>query len=94
MKRSRVLVLGHDPLPYALVRALAELEGIEVVEAHQVVRATHLHATTQVVRCLQCGYEYQLIRPHGQGIQANVCPSCSYAGWEPIGPPRQAGDCR
>ena len=76
--------------PHGLIRAIAELEGIEVLKAHQVVDTRHRHTTTQAVRCLECGCEYLLIRRQRRALQANVCPSCSYAGWEPVGQPARA----
>ena len=70
--------------PDGLVRAIVELEGAEVLKA---VDPRHAGTTTQAVRCLECGCEYLLIRRHRRGLQANVCPRCSYAGWEPVGRP-------
>ncbi len=35
------------------------------------------------VRCLQCDYQYLLRRHHGTVVQSELCPGCSYAGWEP-----------
>ena len=93
MKRSRPMAWRGEKPPHRLVRAIAELEGIEVLKAQYVVDTRH--PPTHAVRCRECGNEYLLIRRHRRGIQANVCPNCSYAGWEPVGrpaAPRIAGD--
>lgn len=56
------------------------------------VDAYRMHA--HHARCIQCGYEYSLARRHRTAVQALVCPSCSYAGWEPVGHGSGASDVR
>jgi len=48
----------------------------------------------QEARCLRCGYEYSLTHGHRTVTQSRLCPSCCYAGWEPLGRPSGQGGTR
>ena len=82
-------MVEHERAPSELLRAVAELDRVGVLEPCKLGEGKEGRLTTQAVRCLRCGYDYLLIHHHRRGVQANVCPSCSYAGWEPRGQPRR-----